>query len=175
MAESQVKNIFFVVFVDAAFQFFFLLQKIHKIFVISMNVSQMYLLHTMYYYSIIQVPESHNRHDLYRNNLGVSAPTAPLPLPPTKGLPFKINTYQDVDEPVFNPDVHLNLEMPKFVRVLPDFEPMDKTPCFKNDQNGSRFAYSAPFQVMPCRLFFRIFFRDFSKIFDQNSQDFDLK
>ena len=23
----------------------------------------------------------------------------PLPLPPTKGLPFKINTYDDVDEP----------------------------------------------------------------------------
>jgi hypothetical protein len=95
----------------------------------------------------MKVPQSHNRHDLYTNNVGVSAPTLPLPLPPTKGLPFKINTYKDVDEPVFDPDVHLNLEMPKYVRVLPDFEPMDKTPCFANDQNGSRFAYSAPFQV----------------------------
>ena len=49
MAESPKLKIFFVVFADAAFQYFFhLLQKIHKKFVLLMNVSKMYLLHTMY-------------------------------------------------------------------------------------------------------------------------------
>ena len=49
MAKSPKLKIFFVVFVDAAFQYFFLLlQKIHKIFVIKMNVSKMYLLTTYY-------------------------------------------------------------------------------------------------------------------------------
>jgi len=71
----------------------------------------------------------------------------PLPLPPTKGLPFKINTYDDVDEPRFDASMHLNLDMPDHVRVFPDFKAMKKTPAFIDDVNGSRFAYSAPFQV----------------------------
>ena len=48
----------------------------------------------------------------------------------------------------FDPNIHLNLQMPEFVKVFPDFTNMKKTPCFKSDANGSRFAYSAPFQVL---------------------------
>jgi len=94
-----------------------------------------------------QTPISHHRHEIYSKNLGVIANTPPLPLPPKTKLPFKINTYDDVDEPRFDPDIHLNLEMPDFVKVFPDFTNMKKTPAFTNDPNGSRFAYSAPFQV----------------------------
>lgn len=92
-------------------------------------------------------PVPHHRHDIYSKNLDAKCIQAPLPLPPTKGLPFKINTYDDVDEPRFDPLIHLKLEMPQYVRVLPDFKEMKKTPAFIDDDNGSRFAYSAPFQV----------------------------
>jgi hypothetical protein len=59
----------------------------------------------------------------------------------------RINTYEDVDEPRWDPEIHLNLQMLEFVKVFPDFTNMKKTPAFKNDSNGSRFAYSAPFQI----------------------------
>lgn len=72
---------------------------------------------------------------------------SPLPLPPQSKLPFKINTYDDVDEPRFDAKLHLNLELPDYVRVFPDFAAMKRTPPFINDINGSKFAYSAPFQV----------------------------
>jgi len=68
-------------------------------------------------------------------------------LPPQNKLPVRINTYEDVDEPRWDPEIHLNLQMPDFVKVFPDFTNMKKTPAFTNDSNGSRFAYSAPFQV----------------------------
>ena len=64
-----------------------------------------------------------------------------------KGLPVKINYYEDVDEPKFDPDIHIQLGKPEYVRCFPKFEKLDKTPCFATDQNGSQFAYSAPFQV----------------------------
>ena len=52
-----------------------------------------------------------------------------------------------VDEPIFNPEIHLQLEMPEEVRVLPDFMKMNTMPVIDSEQKGSRFAYSAPFQV----------------------------
>ena len=91
--------------------------------------------------------QSHHHHDLYTENLGICSPTPILPIPHEEGFPFKINTYDDVDEPIFDPDVHLQLEMPEYVRVLPDFEKMKTTPDIDRDQNRSQFAYSAPFQV----------------------------
>ena len=76
-----------------------------------------------------------------------------MPLPPFDGLPFKINEYHDVDEPVFDPDIHLDLEMPEYVRIFPDFQAVAKTPKFTFDTVGSRFGYSAPFQVNTCNYF----------------------
>ena len=84
---------------------------------------------------------------MYTKNLGLVGLAPELPLPPSNGLPFKINNYQDVDEPRFDPEIHLNLEMPEFVRIFPNFDSVDRTPPFTLDQNGSKFAYSAPFQV----------------------------
>jgi hypothetical protein len=93
------------------------------------------------------LPLPHHRHDLYVKNLGACSLMSPLPLPPQSKLPFKINTYDDVDEPRFDAKLHLNLELPEYVRVFPDFAAMKRTPPFINDINGSKFAYSAPFQV----------------------------
>ena len=78
-----------------------------------------------------------------------------MPLPPLDGLPFKINEYHDVDEPVFDPVIHLDLEMPEYVRIFPDFQAVAKTPKFTPDTMGYTFAYSAPFQVNTCNHFIR--------------------
>ena len=91
--------------------------------------------------------QSHHHHELCIDNLGICSPTSILPLPHKEGFPFQINSYDDVDEPIFNSEIHLQLEMPEEVRVLPDFEKMKTTPVIDREQNGSRFAYSAPFQV----------------------------
>ena len=48
---------------------------------------------------------------------------------------------------VISVDIHIQLGKPEYVRCFPKFEKLDKTPCFATDQNGSQFAYSAPFQV----------------------------
>ncbi len=37
--------------------------------------------------------------------------------------------------------------MPEYVRVLPDFQKVAKTPPFKDNNEGSLFAYTSPFQV----------------------------
>ena len=91
--------------------------------------------------------QSHHHHELYKDNSGICSPTSILPLPHEEGFPFQINSYDDVNEPIFKPEIHLHLEMPEYVRVLPDFEKMKTTPVIDREQNGSRFAYSAPFQV----------------------------
>jgi len=93
------------------------------------------------------VPVPHHRHDIYAKNLGAKSLMDPLPLPPQAKLPFRINTYDDVDEPIFDASIHLNLELPDYVKVFPDFKEMKKTPPFVGDVNGSRLAYSSPFQV----------------------------
>ena len=58
----------------------------------------------------------------------------------------QVNTYDDVDEPRFDPKVHLDLQHPEYIRLLADFERTKKYPVV-TDHNGSPFAYSAPFQV----------------------------
>lgn len=91
---------------------------------------------------------SHYNHPIYQLNDGFLALQDPLPLPPeSEDLPVKINTYEDVDEPKFDPDVHLDLQEPKFVKLLPDFRVADETPK-ANGKEGSVFAYTAPFQVI---------------------------
>ena len=57
--------------------------------------------------------QSHHHHELYIDNLGICSPTSILPLPHEEGFPFQINSYDDVDEPIFNPEIHLQLEMPE--------------------------------------------------------------
>ena len=43
--------------------------------------------------------------------------------------------------------MHLDLGTPKYVRILPNFEKVDKTPEIDPKENRSNFAYSSPFQV----------------------------
>ena len=59
---------------------------------------------------------------------------------------MKVNTYDDVDEPRFDPRLHLDLQHPEYIRLLTDFEKTKKYPKV-TDHNGSPFAYSAPFQA----------------------------
>ena len=83
---------------------------------------------------------------IYTHNSGSVHNTPTLPLPPAQGLPHKINTYEDVDEPRFDPKIHLTLGRPQYLRLLPGFDKADKCPLV-NSCKGSRFAYSSPFQV----------------------------
>ncbi len=90
---------------------------------------------------------SHHEHPLYVLNSGKECRQEPIPLPPTKGgFPFKINTYDDVDEPIFNPKIHLQLEEPAYVRTLDDFKKVASCPKV-TDNKGSNFAYSSSFRV----------------------------
>ena len=93
-------------------------------------------------------PKSHHRHDIYQKNIGIVENMEILPLPPIEDLPFQLNTYEDVEEPKFDPKVHLNLEMPEYIKCFPDFKSTTQTPHFDSLDNGSRFAYSAAFQVI---------------------------
>ncbi len=69
-----------------------------------------------------------------------------LPLPPSEGLSVKINTYDDVPEPKFDPKIHLNLKKPEYIRLFPNFEKAEKTPRVESNK-GSKFAFSSSFQV----------------------------
>ena len=51
-----------------------------------------------------------------------------------------------MDEPRFDPRLHLDLQHPEYIRLLTDFEKTKKYPKV-TDHNGSTFAYSAPFQA----------------------------
>merc|ERR1719206_282714 len=57
------------------------------------------------------------------------------------GHPYKFNNYSDVDEPIFDPEVHLNVEAPEYVTLLPDYRRAKET-------NGGDLAYSQPFQFL---------------------------
>lgn len=90
---------------------------------------------------------SHYDFPLHEVNSGSFFDQGVLPLPPTEGLSVKINTYNDVDEPRFDPKVHLDLQQPRFIRTFPLFEETTKTPKV-DSYKGSCFAYTAPFQVL---------------------------
>ncbi len=90
---------------------------------------------------------SHYDHPIYKLNCGSVAQMPPLPLPPAEGHSAKINTYEDVPlEPKFDPKIHLDLERPEWIRLLPNFEKTTKLPKV-DSSNGSPFAYSSPFNV----------------------------
>lgn len=118
---------------------------------------------------------SHVLHPIYQENGGVIYNRERLPLPPREGLTtIKLNEYKDVpEEPVFDPKVHLDLQMPEYVRVLETFEKSNTFPKI-NKTGGSDFAYSSPFQVMifndvlknehPTRIFLNVNFRRLQKV-----------
>ena len=95
---------------------------------------------------------------LYKINKKEDVAYGPLPLPPSKGMRVPVN--QDVEirkglirEPKFDPKVHLNLEMPEFVRLLSTFEKAKYlyTPEVKY-AGGTDFAYTSPFNVSRSQL-----------------------
>jgi len=85
---------------------------------------------------------NHNTLPMYKVNSDLYYEQPNLCVPDnTKGFPYKFNTYQDVDEPVFDPEVHLDLEMPDFVKVFPNYSTAKTAPAGK-------LAYSKPFNLL---------------------------
>jgi hypothetical protein len=89
---------------------------------------------------------SHYNHPLYVLNSGKTYHMPTIPLPDPEGMPLMINTYDDVDEPRFNPKIHLDLREPEYIRVLPYFKKAKTCPTVK-DHSGTSFAYTKAFQV----------------------------
>jgi len=90
---------------------------------------------------------SHHEHAVYKLNCGEVSLQETLPLPPKEDFPINICTYEDSpDEPKFDPEIHLDLHRPDFIRTLKNFD--KQTELLKVDSShGSAFAYSSPFQV----------------------------
>ena len=83
-----------------------------------------------------------NQLPMYQVNADLRHEQGNMPVPECKkGLPYKFNTYDDVDEPVFNPAIHLSLEMPTFVKTLPNYEKAVSA------VNGN-LAYCRPCQIL---------------------------
>jgi len=85
-----------------------------------------------------------NYYDLpmHKVNQDLTYLTPVMPVPDIKtGHPYKFNDYSDVDEPKFEPHIHLNIEAPDYVTLLPDYRRAKET-------NGGDLAYSQPFQFL---------------------------
>lgn len=86
--------------------------------------------------------KDYNTLPMYKTNSDLTYHQENFPLPDSKeGLPYQYKTYQDVDEPLFDPALHLDLQMPEFVKTFPDYKKSSKA------TNGD-LAYSKPFQIL---------------------------
>ena len=93
---------------------------------------------------------THQEVPFYKLNSGKVYESPEVPLPPKERMPLPINDYNDLkDEVRFDPKIHLDLKMPKFVSKFPDFKYCYNLDCDKKvgEQTESPFAFSAPFQV----------------------------
>ena len=104
----------------------------------------------------LDLGERHYSRPLYQLNRDENVTYGPLPLPPPKDMPVPVQGDVAirkglVKEPVFDPDVHLNLEMPPYVRLLSTWEKAECTPDISKSrtEDGTDFAYTAPFNVSP--------------------------
>jgi len=79
----------------------------------------------------------------HNQDLTYYSPVMPLP-DSKKDLPYKYNEYSDVDEPRFDPKVHLNIESPEYVTLLPEYKRVKET-------KGGSLAYSQPFQFLSAK------------------------
>jgi len=98
-------------------------------------------------------------HPLYVLNKNQNVSYAPLPLPPNKGMAVPVHGETEIrngtaPEPVFDPQKHLNLQMPEYVRLLSTFEKAKFTPDITSSEwkqkgeNGTDFAYTSPFSLL---------------------------
>jgi len=74
----------------------------------------------------------------------------PLPSKNLREFPRNVRHHGDIPEPKFDPRIHLNLSKPDYIKVFPDLKKKltsCKGPKVK-DTSGSRFGYSAPFQLL---------------------------
>jgi len=90
---------------------------------------------------------------VHTENIGRTKLTAPaMPLPhPESGFPIPIRTYSDVDEPRFDPTVHLNPQYPNSVALFPDFQTIDpKIEVIPKVESpdGSKLAFTDTFSLL---------------------------
>lgn len=90
---------------------------------------------------------------LYVNHAGRYEITDPkIPLPPSQSeFPLPVRTYDDVDEPIFNPNVHLDLKIPDKIFLLPEFaeiDPMVEKVPEVNVSGGSKLAFTETFRIL---------------------------
>merc|ERR1719167_1000039 len=79
---------------------------------------------------------------IHKTNDDLTYLTPIMPVPDIKeGLPYKFNYYDDIDEPKFDPELHLAMESPEYVTLLPDYKKTERTA-------GGKLAYSQPFQFL---------------------------
>ena len=82
---------------------------------------------------------------LYSTNTDLTYLQDNIPLPDSKeNLPYAYKTYEDVDEPIFDPSIHLDLQMPDSVKTLPHYQQAGKG-------TDGNLAYSKPFQFLSAK------------------------
>ena len=82
---------------------------------------------------------------LYSTNTDLTYLQDNIPLPDNKeNLPYAYKTYEDVDEPIFDPSIHLDLQMPDSVKTLPHYQQAGKG-------TDGNLAYSKPFQFLSAK------------------------
>jgi len=117
---------------------------------------------------------------LYNNNHDHTVAYAPLPLPPPKGMTVPVHGDLEIrkgfiNEPQFDPKIHLDLKMPEYVRLLDSFEKAKYTPDIntrKSNENGTNFAYTSPFSLLSdegIRVLLDIFKRESHRAGDPSS------
>jgi hypothetical protein len=81
----------------------------------------------------------------YRTNADLCYMQDNIPVPDSKeNLPYAYKTYEDVDEPIFDPSIHLDLDMPDHVKTLPRYTQA----AMGKDGN---LAYSKPFRFLSAK------------------------
>jgi len=90
----------------------------------------------------------HRDHPIYTVNEGSTTrmPVLPLP-PPSPDFPHPL-LLSHPEEPQFDPEIHLSLAPPEYVRLFPDLEASHQAAPRVTSSRGSRFAFSGPFQLL---------------------------
>jgi len=95
----------------------------------------------------------HNRHPFVVSNQGKICEMEVLPHPPADGFAYPLNDYEDVDEPRWNPDIHLNITDPDYVVKLDTWEQvkLNQIESVRNRKDGttdSKLGFTAPFGLL---------------------------
>lgn len=93
-----------------------------------------------------------NKLAFVQRNAGRSIEMDMLPMPPEENFPFyPLNTYDDVDEPRWDPEIHLYTTEPEFYVRLDNWEKVKSIPSVKDNKDGtteSKLGFTAPYRLL---------------------------